>query len=490
MPSASASSHAIARQLLAGALALVAAGCVTRAAYREPPRGAPAAASPARTPAERAGPSAPTGALGLTEAVRLAHANNPDLEVAGARVEAAAAMLAASEAALWPRLVLDLGWTRSDAPSAFLFKSIDAHELAPGTDFNDPGWFTNTEAGATLRYNLFDGGIQRLTLYGAATALEEGAARWAALENALTAAVVAAWLEARTARELAAADDASVRSVEAEVRELAARVEGGAALRADLLSLEVRLAEARERRLRTGLAERLVLATLRSLLALEPEAPLELAPDEAGKELAGELPSSLSEAQALALVTRPELEAARLGLERARLALAAAGRTRWPRLDLLARVWGGENDTTLDLNEANHTLALSLGFDLVDGGARAAELELARARLHEVRAQDRRALLEVALDVEVAWLQLEEARARLAVAQQSVGAGEESLALVERQFRDGATTVTRFLEAEAARTRAQTSSIRAALDLERARIGLARATGRLGANARGMETLP
>ncbi len=489
MPSASASSHAFARLLRAGALALGAAGCVSRAAYREPPRSPPPAASPARAQAEPAGPSAPAGALGLTEAVRLAHANNPDLEVARARVEAAAAMLSASAAALWPRLALDVAWTRSDAPSAFLFKSIDAHELAPGTDFNDPGWFTNTEAGATLRYNLFDGGIQRLTLYGAETALEEGAARWAALENALTAAVVAAWLEARAARALATADDASVRSVEAEVRELAARVEGGAALRADLLSLEVRLAEARERRLRTGLAERLALATLRSLLALAPEAPLELAPDEAG-EFAGELPGSLPEAQALALATRPELEAARLGLERARLALAAAGRTRWPRLDLLARVWGGENDTSLDLNEANHTLALSLGFDLLDGGARAAELELARARLHEVRAQDRRALLEVALDVEVAWLQLEEARARLAVAQQSVGAGEESLALVERQFRDGGTTVTRFLEAEAARTRAQTSSIRAALDLERARIGLARATGRLGTQARGMETLP
>lgn len=142
-------------------------------------------------------------------------------------------------------------------------------------------------------------------------------------------------------------------------------------------------------------------------------------------------------------------------------------------------MWGAEDDTSFDLNESNATLMLTLGFDLVDGGARRAGVAAARARLREVEAQDRRAWLDVALDVETSWVRLEEARARRDVARQSIGASEETLALVERQFQGGSATVTRYLEAEAARTQARTAEIRARLDLDRARIDLDRALGRL-----------
>ena len=469
------------RVFLAAALCGGATACVSRSDFREPtPTSIPPPRPAAPAASEAALPEVPQGPLGVHEAVALALARNPDLASASARVEAAAAALAQSEATLWPRLSADLTVLRSNAPSTYHFKTIDAPELEPGTDFNDPGTISNTEAGLSLGWNLYNGGRDQLAIWAAEVVQAGGRAQRAAVENALVAGVVAACLDVRAAGELALADEASVRTVEAEVEELSTRLAGGAALRSDLLSLEVRLAEARERKLRTELGLRLALATLRSLLALAPDQPLELSdePFESGPP-----PSSLAEARAEAFLERPELEAARRAIERARLDEAAAERSWWPRLDVLARVWGGTNDLSLDLNDANATLMLSLGFDVFDGGARSAALDGARAALREVREADRRALIDVALDVEASWLRLEEARARLDVASQAVGASEETLQLVEQQFRGGSATVTRYLEAEAARTQARTALIRARLDLDRTQVDLARAVGRLGTDA-------
>ena len=84
------------------------------------------------------------------------------------------------------------------------------------------------------------------------------------------------------------------------------------------------------------------------------------------------------------------------------------------------------------------------------------------------------------MEVEGAWLRLEEARARHGVSVRAVEAAEESFALVERQFEGGSAAVTRYLEAEAARTRARTREVGARIDEERASVELARALGRLG----------
>ena len=51
---------------------------------------------------------------------------------------------------------------------------------------------------------------------------------------------------------------------------------------------------------------------------------------------------------------------------------------------------------------------------------------------------------------------------------------------METQFREGSATITRYLEAENARTQAQTAVIRTRLGLERARVNAARALGRFG----------
>jgi outer membrane protein TolC len=451
---------------------LVLAGCATRADFAVPPP--PQAVAPRR---EEALPPVPPSPLTAEEAVGLALERNPDLLASRARVASALAALDAAEAALRPVLATEVQVLGGDAPSAYLFKTIDARNLAPATDFNDPGSFYNVEAGAALRWNLWNGGRDVLARWAAESAVEESRHGRDALANALVAGVVAAHLGGRAARELLAADEASVRTVEAQVEETRARVEGGSALRSDLLSLEVRLKQAEERRIRADVAHRLVLAALRRLLALEPGHPLDLA--DAAYPV-GDLPGAATEALEEAYRRRGEVQAARRAVERARIEVERAERATSPRADLEARYYGDDEGLSLD---ANWTVALALSFEVFDGGRRKAGVRSARAALERIEEEDRRALLEVARDVEEAYLHLEEAEARVAVASQAVGAGEETLDLVDRQFRGGSATVTRYLEAEQARTEARTALIRARLDLERARLDVARALGRLGAPA-------
>ena len=101
-------------------------------------------------------------AISVAQAVHLALNRNPDLAAARERVHQAEARLEAAQAAFFPALAFDAGYLRGDAPSAYLFKRIDSRELPAVVDFNDPGEFGNAEAGATLRWTLWDAGRRGL----------------------------------------------------------------------------------------------------------------------------------------------------------------------------------------------------------------------------------------------------------------------------------------------------------------------------------------
>ncbi|MEW6273401.1 MAG: TolC family protein [Thermodesulfobacteriota bacterium] len=458
--------------LIVAAAWLSLAGCLQRSDFVPPPP-----PEPLRLLAPGAEASAPQGPLTAAEAVRLALVRNPDLRMAEARIAQARARLAESNSSFLPRVSADLTYLHGDAPSAYLFKRIDARSLPPNVDFNDPGSFSNLEGGLGLVWNLWNGGRDLLGRWSADAALAASGLARDAAGNALVAAVVATYLDARATRELGTADDASVATMESQVAESRAKVEGGGALRSDLLSLEVRLAEAREQRFRSETAERLALAALRELLALPADAPLELA--DADYDV-GTLPATFADALAQAYRSRPEAAIARRAVERARIELASARRAYLPRVDVISRFYADVPvDLGFDVKDPNYTVAVALSFDVFDGGAREAAVASARAALDELTEADRKALLAVAREVETAYLRLDESRARYQVAAQAVDAADETLQLVEVQYRGGAATVTRYLEAESARARARTAKIQARLDLERAKVEAQRAIGGL-----------
>ncbi len=423
----------------------------------------------------------PAHPLSIVEVVKLALARNPGRSSAAARIDSALAALEGAESAMAPRISVDGSYRTSDAPSSYLFEHIDAHSLPSNADFNDPGWFDSVDVGLGARWNLWNGGRDQLAIRAADSDVAARRADLAAFENALALASASAVLDVRTARELGAAARASTTALESEARDTAAKVERGAALRSDQLSLEVRLADSRANAIQAELAERLAFAALRRLLALEPNESLELAEQASASSSGAIAPNresaTIGDALREALERRPELEAARRSLDAARARRESAKRAWLPRLDLEAREYAADTHPGLDFSEPNTALALVLGFDVFDGGARRSAERASDAWVRELESSDLEALRSIEFDVQRAWLARDGASARSDVAHAAVAASEESFELVRKQYEAGGAPVTRFLEAESARTKAKSDEVRARLDLERAEFELARARG-------------
>ena len=414
------------------------------------------------------------GQITLQEALALANSRNPTLAGRRAALDRAAAQSAQARAVFYPHVAMELSYLKGDAPSQYLFSSIDAGTLGKDTNFNGPGTFDSFSSGVALQWNLWNGGRDSLAFQAASAEQEAAAAQVGVSEESIALAVVEVFLNYKVADQLLQSDQASVRAVSSQVEEIRTRVEGGSALRSDLLSLQVRLAEAKEREIRTDIARRMTVAALRSLLSLPAGSSFNIVAD------FGEVPDVShiqSQALAQAKTNRPELAAARQTYQAAQLNMERGLRAWYPAIDLSSRYYAQDRPASIDYERDNWLLSVGLSQPLFDGGRRSAQLAQARAGLREAQDHVRAVEDVVSSEIETTLLSLKGVEARVQVARGAEKASEESYALVEEQYRGGSATVTRYLEAEAARSQARVSRITAEIELQRAEFQLARSVG-------------
>jgi len=422
-------------------------------------------------PTARPDPDTP---LSLERAVRIALGNNPDMDAAVARIRRSEAMIDRAMAAFWPAVSVYSEYTEGEAPSAYLFKTIDQRSLPPRVNFNDPGPFENLEVGLRARLNLFRGGRDYLRKRMAETGRSIRELDRLSIRNGLASSVIHAYFNALAARDYIRIARESVETVQAQLRVMKVRFRAGGVLKSDVLSLEVRLAQAREELIRARNGYSLALASLANLMGLDPDTDLLL--EEDGR-VAQELPPDYGEGLRVAVARRPELEKARLAVIRSRMGIDAARGEYLPRVDARAHYYFDDEGTQFESDRANWTAGVMLDWDLFTGGSTGAAVREAEALLEEMLAADRKAALSVKLDLRSAYLALEEAEARIQVTRASVAQAEESLRLVRKQYEGGSATVTRYLDAELDRRRTEIRAITARYDREKARADVGRALG-------------
>ena len=424
--------------------------------------------------ASNAGSCQLQGDLTLNDAIRTAVTNNPDQKIAQARIVQAETKVARANAAFYPTLGIYSEYMQGDAPSAYLFKTIDQRQLPAGTDFNAPGWFENYETGVKVGWNMFNGGRDRLHKQMALSDLEMSRLDRQGVQNALVAAVIRTYFTALSAREHIQIATESIATVREQLRVMQVRFAAGGALKSDILSLEVRMAQAREEQIRSQNRFNTALAALTNVLGVNPDTPLKLvAADLPGLDLPEDYRAGLSRA----LEQRPDLRRLRERVRQMRLSLDMARGAYLPRVDAGARYYVDDDDFNVDADRDDWTVAVTLNWALFNGFATRADTRRADAELREALLADHRTLLAVKLDVKNAYLGLQEARARLAVARTTVASGEESLQLVKQQYEGGSATITRYLEAELDRNRSRLRSATAFFDQQMALADVARAIG-------------
>ncbi|MFP4572702.1 MAG: TolC family protein [Desulfobacterales bacterium] len=425
------------------------------------------------------------GDLTLSDAIDIAVQNNPDMERAAWKIEQSRSMLLLAKSAFWPRASVYTEYMQGDAPSAYLFKKIDQRQLPQILNFNDPGWFENFESGIEAKMNLFNGGKDYLKKKMAEKDLAASRFEREKIENELTARVIKTFYDALAAREFISIAEQSKDSVAEQLRLARLRHESGSALKAEVMSLKVRLARARDQVIKSKNRYKLTLAGLANLMGLEPtELTDQKTGLKSGENNIYEIPPDYKTAVVKAIDNRPELARTRQQVVKSRMGLDAAKSTYLPSLDLSGRYYFDDSGLDYDRDRENWTAALMLRWNLFTGFSRPAMVSRADARVREMMAADRQAAQDIKLDVKNAYLALEEARSRYRVAESSVEAALESYRLVKRQYEKGAASITRYLEAELDRNRARVQAVSARYDRIRAMAEVSRAIGSLGGKNR------
>jgi outer membrane protein len=406
----------------------------------------------------------------LERALATALERSPDAHIARLRVDGAQALVEQAQAAWRPQISLQGRYTDTNSPMMAFGSILNQRAFDFGLNFNRPGQIDNLNATGTVAYNLYSG--------GRATAGRDAAQAGAlasdydqrAARHQLAAAVVKAMLRVRNAREAVLAVEAGVRAYDSAVAVARARFDAGQLLKADLLSLEVLLAQTRDAltsaRHGAALAERAFLFAL----GLEPaNEPLELAPDDPAL-------GRLAKPDSSDFASRPEILGLDARIRAAEAMVEAARGARHPNVNAFAS-YQYDHGWKTDHHGDSWLAGVSVDLNVFDGGQTSGKIRQAAAELAQVREMRRKAALAIGLEVQQARLAHESAIERLAVTARAVEQAEESAALSRARFEKEALLTADLIGTESRLLEARLRSTTAAADERLALVDLRRALG-------------
>jgi outer membrane protein TolC len=401
----------------------------------------------------------------LERALGFAQTNSPDARIALQRVAAAQAGIEQANSAVWPKLSLQSSYMRTDSPMMSFGNILNQRSYSSGINFNDVPATDDMNVRGVLTMPLYTGG--KITAEKHAAKAGSAAARQdaEAVRQTLAGEVARAFFTVQKTRQFIAAAQAAITSYETNTALARKRFDAGSALRADVLDLEVRLAQAQEDLIRSRNANALAQRALQNLLGLEE------------KEFSvADTAPTLTAPAAGTLANRPESVAA---AERSR---AAEAQVRSAKSGYIPRVSAfGSLDYdygwVMNGDGKSYTGGVMLQWDLWDGRLTRAKVSEARSNLEAAREQERKVRLAVGLEAEQARLDLEQAQQRLQVGEKTVAQAEESLSLTGRRFAEGAALATQLIDAQTALTAARVRRADALADVQIATAALRKALG-------------
>ncbi|HRO81849.1 MAG TPA: efflux transporter outer membrane subunit [Alicycliphilus denitrificans] len=443
------------RTALAATALLLAAGCSTQPAYQRPAIELPAQFKEATPAAAQAGiwrPAQPQDAAPpeawwrlygdpvLDDLQQRAAVANPGIAQAVARLRAAQAAVAGSRAALLPTLGASSSATRARGAG-------NANTAGPATSYSlglNAGWEIDlwgrlsgaaSAAEASAQASGADLAAARLSLQATAAqtyfALRAAEAQGALLRDTL-AAYEQSWQLTRNRERAGVASPADVAQAEAQYK-----------------STQAQLLEAETSRAQIEHALAALIGLPPAAFALDATARLPAPP-----EVPAELPSRLLE-------RRPDIAAAERRVAAANAQVGVAQAAFFPALTLSAA--GGWRGASLgDLVGAPNlfwSLGPALALTLLDGGARSAAVESARAALDLAAAGYRQTVITALQEVEDNLAAATSLAREEQVQAEAVAAAQRALTIATNQYKAGTVGYLNVLSAQTTVLSAQRSLI-------------------------------
>jgi outer membrane protein TolC len=413
--------------------------------------------------------------LTLAQAIRLAFEANPDLVSASEQIVAADAALALARAEFYPRLGVSEQYGVSNNPvTAFMFQ-LNQAQLDPMQDFNNPRTTDDFHTQLRLQQSVYGGERRWHAMHGAEARVGAATMNLASLQNQLVFRIAEAYYRLLQARNLVAVRREAVTQVEQHLEIVRARFRNETAVKSDVLTVEVRMAEERESLISASNQVELAWAVLENVIGASVEYR--------------ELPEVIPVPPWNEHIRDVEAAVAAAVSERAEIVSLASQRQAATEDVLVAQAGKRLNVEAVadydvftgDFRRANDSFfaGVIVQLNLYDGGRTRMNVARACAKLREIQARERRLLLDVELDVRRAYVQLQDAKQRLEVTQQAIGQAGESVREIEVRYRGQAATITQLVDAQVALSSARVRRTNAQADLEIARASLERSVGRL-----------
>lgn len=377
----------------------------------------------------------------VDRAVEIALKNSPDARIARQRSEGAQAVIEQARSAWSPQLSFQGRYTDTNSPMMAFGSILNQRAFNFGLDFNHPGRIDDLNATGNVAYNLYSGGRASAGLSAAKSGALAAEQDLLAAQQQLGRDVVKAYLSIRKAREAVGAIEAGVKAYEAAVAAARARFEAGQMLKADLLSLEVQLAQTQENLSAARHGAALAEHAFRFVLGLDASAEtVELAADDPA--LAGlAMPGTGDFSQ------RPELIGLRERIHAAEAMVRAARGGHRPTVNAFAS-YQFDQGWQLDSHGDSWMAGVSVDLNVFDGGQTLGKIRQASAELAQVKEMLRKATLGVGLEIEQARLAHEDAIERLTVSTRAVEQADESAALTRARFEKGAVLIADLIGVE------------------------------------------
>jgi outer membrane protein len=407
----------------------------------------------------------------LLEAWARATRIDPDLEASRWQSSAAQRGLSAARAERFPSLSARGSYSVFDNPLTINAPVPSLGPIPPGTvasvTANESEFFLG---GVRVTQPLYTFGRISKAIDSAGAEVTAAVADEERTKLDVKLQVAAAYIGVLKTQRLLQVADGDVQSMQAHQREVKNQVDQGVGIRANLLAVEVALANTRQFQLRMQNLLTIAQATYNRALQRPLDTPVQIQ----------DLPQPTQEYQLdlaihQALCQRPEIGFLSAKVRALRSMAASVNAGKYPQIVLNGGFSYIEN-RYLE-HETFNDVAVMAEWNFWDSGRkrhRASQLEQSAEALLRKRSQ---AESVIALQVKTAWHDLDSAKQQVAVSQKSLESADENLRVSRNRYQQGVGTNTEVLDAQTLRTRAYSNYYSSLYDTVMAEIQLLRAIG-------------
>ena len=414
--------------------------------------------------------------LTLEEAMKRAQGGTVDARALASTLDEAEARVEQAQSGFWPRVDLAETVQRGNNP-VFAFSSLLSQRQFTAANFaipslNHPDPITNTRTAIAIEQPIFNAGLTTLGVEAAKLGRDVAAAVREAGEQDLAFRAAHAFVRVLQLEAAVRATDAAVAAAESDRQRARARRDVGLVTEADVLAVEVHLADMHQRQI----AARGDLSVARIQLAEATGLPLTDSPMLVRPRPRSEPPDADTLVRE-ATTSHPHRREADLQIQLADNARRTARAALLPAVGLQG---GWEfNGATLGEQQSSWVVGAEVRINLFRGFSDTARMREASHAHIRASAERERVERRIEVDVRSALAQLAAARARDEAGRAALAQARESQRIIRNRYESGVATVTDVLRAAEATLDAESRATVSEMDVILQTVALDRALGRL-----------